>query len=100
MQDMIAAATDTSSVTNEWVMAEVIKNPRVLRRIQEELDAVRHLPGWTTLELAGRIRASSLPLGNLRPAEFVLLVSHISARLALPISFFFLLLLEEFGLQL
>ncbi|CAN6287299.1 unnamed protein product [Urochloa humidicola] len=40
MQDMIAAATDTSSVTNEWVMAEVIKNPRVLRRIQEELDAV------------------------------------------------------------
>nr|ACN36201.1 unknown [Zea mays] len=40
MQDMIAAATDTSSVTNEWVMAEVIKNPRVLRRVQEELDAV------------------------------------------------------------
>ncbi|KAM3211328.1 hypothetical protein ACQJBY_064859 [Aegilops geniculata] len=40
MQDMIAAATDTSSVTNEWVMAEVIKNPRVLRKIQEELDAV------------------------------------------------------------
>ncbi|XP_062192493.1 cytochrome P450 703A2-like [Phragmites australis] len=40
MQDMIAAATDTSSVTNEWVMAEVIKNPHVLRRIQEELDAV------------------------------------------------------------
>ncbi|PAN33487.1 hypothetical protein PAHAL_6G024800 [Panicum hallii] len=40
MQDMIAAATDTSSVTNEWVMAEVIKNPRVLRRIQEELDTV------------------------------------------------------------
>jgi laurate 7-monooxygenase len=39
-QDMIAAATDTSSVTNEWVMAEVIKNPRVLRRIQEELDSV------------------------------------------------------------
>ena len=39
-QDMIAAATDTSSVTNEWVMAEVIKNPHVLRRVQEELDAV------------------------------------------------------------
>ncbi|XP_066383779.1 cytochrome P450 703A2-like [Miscanthus floridulus] len=37
---MIVAATDTSSVTNEWVMAEVIKNPCVLRCVQEELDAV------------------------------------------------------------
>ncbi|KAF6151066.1 hypothetical protein GIB67_042401 [Kingdonia uniflora] len=40
IQDMIAAATDTSSVTNEWAMAEVIKHPRVLRKIQEELDSV------------------------------------------------------------
>lgn len=37
---MIAAATDTSSVTNEWAMVEVIKNPRVLREIQQELDSV------------------------------------------------------------
>lgn len=37
---MIAAATDTSAVTNEWAMAEVIKHPRVLRKIQEELDSV------------------------------------------------------------
>ncbi|KAI4328921.1 hypothetical protein L6164_021236 [Bauhinia variegata] len=40
MQDMIAAATDTSAVTNEWAMAEVIKHPRVLQKIQEELDLV------------------------------------------------------------
>ncbi|KAL9259524.1 Cytochrome P450 703A2-like protein [Drosera capensis] len=40
IQDMIAAATDTSSVTNEWVMAEVIKHPRVLHKIQQELDSV------------------------------------------------------------
>ncbi|XP_031263346.1 cytochrome P450 703A2-like [Pistacia vera] len=40
IQDMIAAATDTSAVTNEWAMAEVIKHPRVLRKIQEELDFV------------------------------------------------------------
>ncbi|KAI3983236.1 hypothetical protein MKX01_020495 [Papaver californicum] len=40
VQDMIAAATDTSSVTNEWAMAEVIKHPRVLLMIQEELDSV------------------------------------------------------------
>ncbi|GAV57802.1 p450 domain-containing protein [Cephalotus follicularis] len=40
IQDMIAAATDTSAVTNEWAMAEVIKHPRVLKKIQEELDSV------------------------------------------------------------
>ncbi|GLJ44442.1 hypothetical protein SUGI_0932270 [Cryptomeria japonica] len=40
VQDMIAAATDTSSVTNEWAMAEVIKQPRIQRKIQEELDRV------------------------------------------------------------
>ncbi|KAL2456985.1 Cytochrome [Abeliophyllum distichum] len=37
---MIAAATDTSAVTNEWAMAEVIKHPHVLKKIQEELDTV------------------------------------------------------------
>lgn len=37
---MIAAATDTSAVTNEWAMTEVIRHPRVLRKIQEELDMV------------------------------------------------------------
>lgn len=40
IQDMIAAAMDTSSVTNEWVMTEVIKNPNILRKIQQELDDV------------------------------------------------------------
>ncbi|KAJ4805501.1 Cytochrome P450 family protein [Rhynchospora pubera] len=40
MQDMIAAATDTSSVTNEWAMAEVIRHPHVLKKVQSELDSV------------------------------------------------------------
>ncbi|CAI9091232.1 OLC1v1026203C1 [Oldenlandia corymbosa var. corymbosa] len=40
IQDMIAAATDTSAVTNEWAMAEVIKHPHVLTKIQKELDDV------------------------------------------------------------
>ncbi|KAL2536330.1 Cytochrome [Forsythia ovata] len=40
IQDMIAAATDTSAVTNEWAMAEVIKHPRVLKKIQQELDTI------------------------------------------------------------
>ncbi|WZZ19674.1 hypothetical protein YC2023_112763 [Brassica napus] len=40
IQDMIAAATDTSAVTNEWAMAEVIKQPREMLKIQEELDSI------------------------------------------------------------
>ena len=39
-----------------------------------------------------------LPLDNLRAGEFVLFISHISTGLGLPISTFFLLLLEDFGL--
>jgi len=37
---MIAAATDTSAVTNEWAMTEVINHPSVLYKIQSELDSV------------------------------------------------------------
>jgi hypothetical protein len=40
------------------------------------------------------------PLSDLAAWEFVLFTSYISCGLALPISPFFLLLLEEFGLQL
>jgi hypothetical protein len=38
------------------------------------------------------------PLGDLVTGEFVLFTSYISCGLVLPISPFFLLLLEEFGL--
>ena len=39
-------------------------------------------------------------LGDLHAGEFVLFISHISTGVGLPISSFFLLLLEDFGLQL
>jgi hypothetical protein len=61
---------------------------------------VRGLLGWSAPGLARRIHAGASPLGNLAAGEFVLFVSYISCGLALPISPFFLLLLEEFGLQL
>ncbi|KAI8558234.1 hypothetical protein RHMOL_Rhmol04G0074500 [Rhododendron molle] len=38
--DMIAAGRDTTAVSVEWAMAEVIKNPRVQQKVQEELDRV------------------------------------------------------------
>jgi hypothetical protein len=61
---------------------------------------VRGLLGWSAPGLAGRIRASAVPLGDLAAGEFVLFTSYISCGLALPISPFFLLMLEEFGRHL
>ena len=61
---------------------------------------VRRLFGWSPQETVWGIRAGSVPLGDLRAGEFVLFISHISTGLGLPISSFFLLLLEDFGLQL
>jgi hypothetical protein len=49
---------------------------------------------------AGRIRAGASRLGDLAAGEFVLFVSYLSCGLALPISPFFLMLLEELDLQL
>ena len=72
------------------------------RRFQteEELNTVRRLLGWSPEETAWGIRAGSVPLGDLRAGEFEMFISHISTGLWLPINSFFLLLLEDFGLQL
>ena len=63
-------------------------------------DLVRNLLGWGAPAFAGRIRVGASPHDDLVAGEFVLFVSYLSCGLALPISPFFLLLLEEFGLQL
>jgi hypothetical protein len=67
---------------------------------EEALNLVRGLLGWSAPGLSGRICAGAAPLGDLTAEEFMLFTSYISCGLALPISPFFLLLLEEFGLQL
>ncbi|CAI9110097.1 OLC1v1010063C1 [Oldenlandia corymbosa var. corymbosa] len=38
--DLLAAGTDTTSSTLEWAMAELLKNPRILQRVQAELAEV------------------------------------------------------------
>ncbi|KAH7446516.1 hypothetical protein KP509_01G060200 [Ceratopteris richardii] len=38
--DMITAGMDTTAITVEWAMAEVIRNPCVQKRVREELDRV------------------------------------------------------------
>jgi hypothetical protein len=63
------------------------------------LDLVRNLLGWGAPAFAGRIRVGASPHGDLAAGEFVLFVSNLSCGLALPILSFFVLLLEELGLQ-
>jgi len=40
MQDMIAAATETTAVTLEWALAELARNPRVMAKLQDEIARV------------------------------------------------------------
>uniref|UniRef100_A0ACD5XZG9 Uncharacterized protein n=1 Tax=Avena sativa TaxID=4498 RepID=A0ACD5XZG9_AVESA len=37
VKDMIAAGTETSSVTLEWAMAELVGNPRAMAKLQDEI---------------------------------------------------------------
>jgi hypothetical protein len=63
------------------------------------LNLVRNLLGWGVPAFTGRICVSASSPDNLPIWELVLFVSNLPCGLALPISSFFLLLLEEFGLQ-
>ncbi|KAL8041236.1 hypothetical protein ABFX02_10G152700 [Erythranthe guttata] len=38
--DMISAGMDTTTIVVEWGMAEMVRNPRVQQKVQEELDRV------------------------------------------------------------
>jgi hypothetical protein len=67
---------------------------------QTQLDSVWRLLGWSAPAQAGKIRAGKIPLRDLAAGEFVLFNLYIMCGLVPPFSSFFLLLLEEFGLQL
>jgi hypothetical protein len=60
---------------------------------------VRNLLGWGVPAFAGRICAGAFPYSDLTTGEFMLFVSNPPSGLALPILSFFVLLLEELGLQ-
>ncbi|KAM0838270.1 hypothetical protein ACQ4PT_061098 [Festuca glaucescens] len=48
VQDMIFAGTETSSVTLEWAMAELIRNPRAMAKLRDEVARVSN--GKPTIE--------------------------------------------------
>lgn len=51
--DMLGAGTDTSSATLEWAMSEMLLNPSMMRKVQEELENV--------VGLERRVEESDLP---------------------------------------
>ncbi|KAI3760597.1 hypothetical protein L1987_50994 [Smallanthus sonchifolius] len=40
IQDIFAAGTDTSAITIEWALAELINHPNIMKKAQEEIDQV------------------------------------------------------------
>ncbi|KAK1371694.1 Cytochrome P450, family 71, subfamily B, polypeptide 37 [Heracleum sosnowskyi] len=40
LMDVFAASAETSSTTIEWTLSELLRNPRVLRKVQKELEQV------------------------------------------------------------
>ncbi|KAG9445154.1 hypothetical protein H6P81_016494 [Aristolochia fimbriata] len=50
ISDLFIAGGDTTANTVEWVMAELMRNPRIMRKAQEE---VRSRPGIKQSEIAG-----------------------------------------------
>jgi cytochrome P450 len=40
MQEVLNAGTETSAITTQWAMSELILNPHIIKQAQEELDAV------------------------------------------------------------
>ncbi|XP_047324821.1 cytochrome P450 71AU50-like [Impatiens glandulifera] len=40
MLDMLAASMDTTATTIDWVLSELIKNPTIMKKVQEEIEQV------------------------------------------------------------
>uniref|UniRef100_A0A803LW80 Cytochrome P450 n=1 Tax=Chenopodium quinoa TaxID=63459 RepID=A0A803LW80_CHEQI len=77
--DLLGAGKDTTSKTMEWAMAELLRNPIILRKLQEEIDGVMGKDNSTTI-LESHI--SKLPYLQAIVKETLRL--HPSAPLLLP----------------
>jgi hypothetical protein len=89
----------SSSRSSAAVATVALLDPPERFQPEVALNLVRNLLGWGVPAFAGRICVGASPHGNLTTGEFVFFVSNLPSRLALPISSFFVLLLEGLGLQ-
>ncbi|MCO5611842.1 hypothetical protein L7F22_066101 [Adiantum nelumboides] len=69
MQDMYVGGTDTTSITSEWALAELLANPACLEKVQEELDRLvgREPPvkdGDSAAALLASGRAGDIPAAS------------------------------------
>jgi hypothetical protein len=64
------------------------------------LASLRQLIGWQVPGLAPKLKHGAVSLANMRLGDFIFFVAYALARLVLPLSSFFLTLLEYYGLQL
>ncbi|XP_062229365.1 desmethyl-deoxy-podophyllotoxin synthase-like [Phragmites australis] len=75
--DMFAGGSETAATTLQWIMAELVRNPRVMQKAQDEVRRV----------LAGRHKVTEDDLGNLQYMHLVIkeaLRLHPPAPLLLP----------------
>jgi hypothetical protein len=69
-------------------------------RSSGSLASLRQLMGWQAPGFEHRLKRGVVPLANLEPGDFVFFSAYALAGLVLPLSSFFLMLLEFYGLQL
>jgi hypothetical protein len=94
------ALSPSSSLRSSAVVAAMaLLDPPERLQPEVALNLVRNLLGWGVPAFAGRICVGASSHGDLVAGEFVFFVSNLPSGLALPIPSFFMLLLEELGLQ-
>jgi hypothetical protein len=69
-------------------------------RSSGSLASLRRLMGWQAPGFEHRLKHEVVPLANLAPGDFVFFSAYALAGLVPPVSSFFLMLLEFYGLQL
>jgi hypothetical protein len=69
-------------------------------KMMGSLGSLRCLMGWQAPGLTSKMKNGAASLANMRSGDFVFFVVYVLARLVPPLSSFFLMLLEYYGLQL
>ncbi|KAL6874398.1 hypothetical protein ACP4OV_013418 [Aristida adscensionis] len=88
VKDMIVAATDTTAITLEWAMAELVGSPRVMAKLQDEVARVAGAAGEpaavaeSELERMGYLRAVVKEVLRLHPPAPLLLPHESTAAAA------------------